>query len=133
MRKTLGSVGLTLAALALVVVPGSAAIAAATHPVITQSNSTSATVGVPATKYQVRVTTTTAPCWVQVRDGSQLLFQGVVQPHRSRTFRTTDGKLSVQLGSVHARVTVLVHGKTVRHWAYIPTSSPYALSFTWVK
>ncbi len=132
-RKTAGLAGLTFAVLALVVLPGSPAIAATALPVITHSDTTSATIHVPVAGYQVQVTATTTPCWVQAKSGSQFLFQGVLQPHRTRTFSANHGKMNVQLGSVHSRVSVLVHGKTVPHWAYTPKSSPYALTFTSVK
>jgi len=133
MRKPLGLTGLTISVLALVAVPGSPAIAATAHPVITHSDTTSATIQVPVAGYKVQVTATTTPCWVQAKGGSQLLFQGVLQPHRTRTFSALHGKMTVQLGSAHSRVTVLIHGKTVPHWAYTPKNSPYGLSFTSVQ
>jgi hypothetical protein len=90
---------------------------------------TSASIGVPAFSYQVQVFTT-GPCWVQANSGSgQILFSGVVLPHEARTFKAADGKVSLQLGSVQVKVTVLIDGKIVPRWGYIPKSSPYTVSF----
>ena len=130
-RRTLSLLGLTIAALALAAIPGSAAVAATAHPVITHSDATSATINIPASRFRVRVTATTASSWVQVTVGShKVLYQGVLSPHRSRTFRAQNGAISVQLGSVHSRVAVLPHGKAVTHWRYTPTDSPFTYSFS---
>jgi hypothetical protein len=129
-RRTLSLIGLTIAALALAALPGSAAVATTAHPVIIHSNATSATIHIPSSRFRVRVTATTASCWVQVTVGShQVLYQGVLPPHRSRTFRAKNGAISVQLGSMHSKVAVLPHGKAVTHWRYTPTGSPFTYSF----
>jgi hypothetical protein len=129
-RRMLSSIGLPLAALVLAVLPGSAAVAATARPVVTHSDATSATIRIPASRFRVRVTATTASCWIAVTVAPhRVLYHGVLSPHRSRIFRAQDGAISVQLGSVHSRVAVLPHGRAVTHWRYTPTGSPFTYSF----
>jgi len=40
-----------------------------------------------------------------------------------------DGLLTVQFGSSHAVVVIQVNGKTIPKWTFVPTASPYTVTF----
>ncbi|MHB8680627.1 MAG: RodZ domain-containing protein [Acidimicrobiales bacterium] len=88
------------------------------------------TVAVRAAKYTV-VVTTSAPCWVQVSSptSAAAVFAQVMQAGATQSFDSAGSKLTVQLGSSAATVTVKVGGKPAK-WQFKPTAAPYVLNFT---
>ena len=76
----------------------------------TSVGSTSATIGVPASNYQVSVVTS-GPCFVRATGGTnEVAFSGTVPPGQTHVFATVNGKLSVLLGSVQVKVAVKMKG-----------------------
>jgi hypothetical protein len=59
------------------------------------------------------------------------MFSGMMSPGQTETFMSLNGRVSVQLGSVQAKVTVLYsrdHGRTAQAWPYRPTTAPLPLN-----
>ncbi len=118
--------------LALLMAACSGPTAMSTRPariVETSFSSTVGTIGVPASNYQV-VVTTNGPSWVGTTHAANGAFSGDVLPAgRSRTFSAENGNLSVELGSIQVRVSVQTDGERVPSWRYTPTTAPFTLNF----
>jgi hypothetical protein len=143
-RVVVGWVGLSVLALSATACSGSASRgdcpqsavcpASAHLPAIThfQYGASSASIGVPGPDYAVEVATS-GPCFVQETAGSiYRLFSGMMLPGQTETFVSLNGRLSVQLGSVQAKVTVEYsrdHGRTAQVWPYTPPTAPLTLNF----
>jgi hypothetical protein len=54
----------------------------------------------------------------------------MMPPGQTDTFTAMNGKISVELGSVQATVTMRVHQKIIPGWRYRPTTAPFTLSFS---
>jgi Domain of unknown function (DUF4115) len=130
MKRT-SMLGLVLLALLAAACSGPSATSAQPPRAVVETSfsSTVGTIGVPASNYQV-VVTTGGPCWVQVTHGTNAVFSGDVLPAgQTRTFSADNGKVSVQLGSVQVKVSVQIDGERVPSWRYTPTTSPFSLNF----
>jgi hypothetical protein len=128
--KSMSMLGLVLLTLLAAGCSGPSATSAQSPRIVeTSFSSTVGTIGVPASNYQV-VVTTTGPCWVQATHGtSAVLFGDVLPAGQARTFSAANGKLSVQLGSVRVKVSVQIDGQRLPSWRYTPTTSPFSLNF----
>ena len=91
---------------------------------------TAATVAVRATVYAV-VVTTQAPCWIQATSPASFapLFSSTVPAGTTKTFTSTDGQLTVELGASHATVTTQIFTKTIPGWSLTPSAAPYIITF----
>lgn len=89
-----------------------------------------ADVTVPASRYTV-VVAASNPCWVQVSTpaSASAVFAQVMQAGDTQSFNSSQGKVTVQIGSVAASISVKANGKTLK-WQFKPTAAPYVLNFT---
>jgi hypothetical protein len=89
-----------------------------------------ATVAVRASVFEV-VVTTQAPCWIQVTSPASFtpLFSSTVPAGTTKTFTSTNGQLSVELGASRATVTAQILDKTIPYWSLTPQSTPYVITF----
>jgi hypothetical protein len=96
----------------------------------TTTGPTTATVSVRASVFEV-VVTTQAPCWIHVTGPASLspLFSATVPAGTTKTFTSTKGQLSVELGASHATVTTQILTKTVPGWTLSPSAAPYIITF----
>jgi hypothetical protein len=108
-----------------------------THPTVpaalvttTTTGRTTATVAVRASVYVV-VVTTQAPCWIHVTSpaGFAPLFSATVPAGTTKTFTSTNGQLTVELGASHATVTAQILDKAIPGWSLSPTAAPYIITF----
>ncbi len=90
----------------------------------------SATVSVRSPVYEV-VVTTQAPCWVHVSSPASFapLFSATVPAGTTKTFTSSNGQLSVELGASRATVTVQILDKPVPGWSLAPSSAPFVVNF----
>ena len=96
----------------------------------TTSGPQSASVTVRSPAYSV-VVTTAAPCWIHVTSpaGFGPLFSATVPAGTTKSFTSTNGRLSVELGASRVTVTVQILGKTVPDWTLSPAVAPYVVTF----
>jgi len=90
----------------------------------------SATLAVRAAVFSV-VVTTRAPCWIQVTSPASFApsFSATVPAGTTKTFTSSGGQLSVELGASGATVTAQIVGKTVPHWSLTPAAAPFVMNF----
>jgi len=123
--------GLVFLALLATACSGPATTGVRSPPTVATSFSSSVgTIGIPASNFQVNVTTS-GPCWIQAAHGAPgvTIFADVLPAGQTRTFSPKNGKLTFILGSVQAKVTVQAQGDNVPIWRYTPTTSPLTLNF----
>jgi hypothetical protein len=96
----------------------------------TATGATSATLTVRSPVYDI-VVTTQAPCWIHVTSpaGPAPLFSATVPAGTTKSFRSTDGQLTVELGASRAVVTAQVLGKTLPGFSLTPSAAPYVMTF----
>jgi hypothetical protein len=117
--------------------PAHGAPATAPHTTVPSHLVTATTTGPLAAVVTVRlpvfdvVVTTSAPCWIHVTSpaGFSPLFSATVPAGTTKTFTSTRGALSLELGASHAAVTVKIFGKTVPGWTLVPPAAPYTVNF----
>jgi hypothetical protein len=109
----------------------------ATHPTVPAALVTTATTGLTTATVDVRasvyvvVVTTQAPCWIQATSPASFapLFSATVPAGTTKTFTSTNGQLTVELGASHATVTTQIFTKTVPGWSLTPSTVPYTVTF----
>jgi hypothetical protein len=96
----------------------------------TSTGPTTATVNVAASVFEV-VVTTQAPCWIHVTSpaGFAPLFSATVPAGTTKTFTSTNGLLTVELGASHATVTAQILDKAIPGWSLAPKAAPYIITF----
>lgn len=95
------------------------------------SSGNAETVMVSAASYSV-VVADIQPAWVEVRSptSQSAVFEGVLEPGDTQSFRSAVGKLSVIFGGAQAAVTLVVNGKPLPRWRFKPTKVPFTLIFS---
>jgi cytoskeletal protein RodZ len=112
--------------------PGTSSHPTAPAALVTTASTgpTAATVSVRATVYSV-VVTTQAPCWIQATSPASFvpLFSATVPGGTTKTFTSTNGQLTVELGASRVVVTTQIFTKTVPGWSLTPSTTPYTITF----
>jgi hypothetical protein len=96
----------------------------------TTNGPSAASVTVKAPVYSV-VVTTGAPCWINVTTpgSTKPVFSSTVPAGTTKTFTSSNGQLTVELGASHALVTAQIFGVTIPHWSLSPQAVPYVMTF----
>jgi hypothetical protein len=127
--RRISVLGLVLLALLAAACSGPSATSVPPRTVRASFSLTVGTIGVPASNYQV-VVTTSGTCWVRATHGTNaVLFADELPAGQTRTFSAKNGKVSVQLGSAQVKVSVQIGGRRVLGWRYTPTTVPTSLNF----
>ncbi len=109
---------------------GAHAPAPASFVVETPTGPTSATMTVRSPAFAV-VVTTQAPCWINVTSPTSLapVFSATVPAGTTKSFTSSNGQLTVELGASHVVVTAQVLGRTLPNWSLTPNAAPFIMTF----
>ncbi len=105
---------------------------AARGPVVKEAASgpLSATVTVRSSVFSV-VVTTAAPCWIHVSSPASFapVFSATVPAGTTKSFTSSSGQLSVELGASRVSMTVSILGTTVPGFVFAPRAAPFVVNF----
>jgi hypothetical protein len=57
------------------------------------------------------------------------VFSATVPAGTTKTFTSTNGQLTVELGASGATVTTKVFGQTIPNWSLTPGAAPFVMTF----